>query len=162
VVTSSRARARLAVLVIVVLAAASMVTVLLPLLPPRQTAAVPLPAPSASPETVVRTYLAALNAHDCTTATELWAGDQRDIAGSWCTGVAELTGISLGAPSTEPPGNSSNHPDQSVTEVPVTFDLRWRRWHGDPSLPEGRTTWGYLLAQDAQTSAWRIVDNGTG
>jgi hypothetical protein len=46
--------------------------------------------------------------------------------------------------------------------VTVQFDLDWRWLRSDGSMPEGRTTWGYLLVRDSDDAPWRIFDQGAG
>ena len=52
--------------------------------------------------------------------------------------------------------------DDEVANVPVTFTLDWRLFHGDGSLEEGPTTWGYLLERTSAREPWRIFEQGTG
>lgn len=125
------------------------------LLPPRETEDVPLPSDSATPEEVVATYLRAVDAHDCATAQALTTSDARDIATGWCREVADLADIEVG----------DALPDsrrRGTTDVEVSFDLDWRLFHDDGSLPEGPTTWGYILVRRTPDGPWRITDQGTG
>lgn len=60
-------------------------TAAFPLLPPRQTGDVAIPAPDATPEQVVTQYLAALNAHDCDTAACRCPRRRQPVRGrAWC------------------------------------------------------------------------------
>jgi hypothetical protein len=131
------------------------------LLPPRQSAEVAVPSADASPEQVVAAYLAALNAHDCDTAAALVV-ENHDSARSWCTNVSGLTSIKVGEHAVERPEYSGHSASQEVVAVPVTFDLNWRAFHSDGSMPEGPTTWGYLLVRDSAHPSWRIFDQGVG
>lgn len=132
------------------------------LLPPRQTNDVAVPGHDASPEQVVTAYLAALNAHDCEAAEALMTDDGKDTAKSWCDKVASLTNVDVRDHFTERPQNLGPSASEEVARVPVTFDLNWRLLHGDVSMDEGATTWGYLLVRESPDSSWRIFDQGTG
>jgi hypothetical protein len=132
------------------------------LLPPRQTNDVAVPAPTATPEKVVKTYLDALNAHDCDTAVSLMTESAKDSAKSWCEDVASLTDIDVSDHFTESPKDSGHSAPSEVANVPVTFHLNWRPFHDDGSMGEGATAWGYLLVRDSTDAPWRIFDQGTG
>ncbi len=132
------------------------------LLPPRQTGDVAVPPGDATPEQVVAAYLDALNAHDCDTAEALTTAGAGDQATSWCEDVARLTDLDVGDHHLEPPEHSGRSALDEVANVPVTFDLSWRLLHDDGSMDEGATTWSYLLVRDADSSPWRIVDQGMG
>jgi hypothetical protein len=45
---------------------------------------------------------------------------------------------------------------RSAASVAVRFDLTG----GDGSMPEGATSWGYILARQESSDPWSIVDNG--
>lgn len=145
--------------VVVVVALIGFVAYLL--LPPRQSAGVAAPSLDASPEQVTSTYLDALNAHDCDTVEALATADH-DSARSWCRNVSGLTRIRIGEHVVEPPEHSGHSASQEVVAVPVTFDLNWRPFRSDGSMPEGPTTWGYLLVRDSEHPSWRIFDQGVG
>ncbi|MGN0063663.1 MAG: DUF4829 domain-containing protein [Nocardioides sp.] len=131
-------------------------------LPPRQTGSVEVPADDASPEEVVRAYTEAITAHDCDTARVLSTDGFDDTATSWCRTVSEIDQLDTEAPSSELPEWSGHAPDEQVVRVGVEFDLEWRPWRGDVSLPGGDTTWGYLLVRSSDTAPWRIFDHGNG
>ena len=132
------------------------------LAPPRQTADIALPAPDATQELVVATYLDALNAHDCDTAEALMTEGAEHQARSWCEDVASLGDVGVLAHSRELPEWSGHAGTDEVVRVPVTFDLSWRPLHDDGSMDEGATSWGYLLMRDSEDSPWRIADQGVG
>nr|WP_253945453.1 DUF4829 domain-containing protein [Nocardioides sp. zg-DK7169] len=132
------------------------------LLLPRQSDHIAVPAHNATPEQVVTAYLDALNAHDCDTAETVMASDAKDSARSWCRQVASLTDVDVRDHFTERPELSGRSAPEEVANVPVTFDVDWRLFHGDVSMPEGTTTWGYLLVRDSPDSPWRIFGQGTG
>ncbi|WP_395696278.1 DUF4829 domain-containing protein [Nocardioides sp.] len=145
------------VLVLVVTAAVAYL-----LLPPRQTGDVAVPAPSASPDQVVTVYLDAVNAHDCDTARAVMTEGAEDGATSWCEDVASLTDVDVSDHVMERPQDSGHSAPEEVANVPVSFDLNWRPFHDDVSMPEGATTWGFLLVRESADSPWRIFDQGTG
>lgn len=129
---------------------------------PRQRNDVPIPPRDATPERVVTTFIAALNAHDCDTAAALTTGDVADRARSWCEDISTLTDVIVSDHSIEPPEPSGRSAPDEVVFVAVTFDVDWRRFHGDTSMEEGNTVWGYRLVRNAEDSPWRIVDQGVG
>jgi hypothetical protein len=126
----------------------------LQLLPPMRTANIDVPPDSATPEQVVRAYVTALNAHDCGTARDLTVPEEWSYSDGWCDDVASLENFDI-------VGSVSPTPDR-VESVGVTFDLDWRFLHGDGSMPEGRTAWGYELQRTSADAPWRIVGQGMG
>lgn len=145
-----------------VLALVVAVAVALVLLPPFKSRDVGLPPDSAEPDEVVVAYLDALDAHDCDTAKALMTGGAREIAADWCTDVASLDDIEVGGWSASGlwPAGAKRHPESA--DVAVTFDLDWRIFHGDISMPEGKTPWGYQLVRTGPDGPWRISGQGTG
>lgn len=111
-------------------------------------ARVATPAPAASPEDVVRAYVAAVNAKDCSTAKELAPGS----AGQWC-GHVRLDDLQVTGTSDEA---HEGDPSRQVKHVSVQFTLHG----GDGSMGEGRNGWGYLLDRTGPDGAWRIDDQG--
>lgn len=125
------------------------------LLPPRQQADVPMPADDAAPEQVVAAYLQALDAHDCDTARALTTDRLRSSASSWCEDLAGLSEVDVRA-------SAPVRADALGAGVDVTFDLDWRLFHDDGSMPEGPTTWGYGLVRADADAPWRLDVEGTG
>lgn len=124
-------------------------------LPPRQRADVRVPGSDASPQRVVEAYLRALDAHDCATAEALSASGFEPEAKGWCEDVSNLSNIEVDAPA---PGG-----DDIETDVPVSFDLDWRPFHDDGSMPRHVRTWDFWMTRvDGPGRAWRIFDQGTG
>lgn len=115
------------------------------------------PAP-ATPRQVVAAFTEALDAHDCATARRLSVDPSS--ADKWCHDVLALRHVRVQDPVPEP--QWAGHQGQQVMNVPVTFDLRWRLFHDDGSMPQGPTLWGYLLVRDSAGHPWRIADQGTG
>lgn len=120
----------------------------------RKTRDVPLPATNASAEEVLQTYLDALNAHDCDTATALATESARQQVESWCHHVSSLEHVQVRPASVDAAANQ--------TGFAVTFDLDWRLFRGDGSMDEGPTIWGYFLTRDSASGPWRISDQGMG
>ncbi|MGG5260641.1 hypothetical protein [Phycicoccus avicenniae] len=131
-------------------------------LPPRQSADVAMPAADAVPEQVVTAFVAALNAHDCTVAEALSTPEARDQTASWCRDVGALDDLGVAPHVLEPPEDSGRAADELVANVGVTFDLDWRPLRSDVSMPEGETTWGYLLVRSPRERAWRVFEQGVG
>ncbi|MBD5787486.1 hypothetical protein IF650_15040 [Cellulosimicrobium terreum] len=150
---------RVAVATAAATAALALTATVVVLVRPLPVTPVALPPDDAAPEQVVDAYTRALAGHDCATASAL-----RTPAGSstWCADVAALTEVQVGAGTVEDPAWSGHTPDQTVVNVPVTFDVEWRAFRADGSMDEGPTTWGYLLVRDTTTDPWRIVDEGVG
>lgn len=132
------------------------------LLPARQTGDVGVPPREADPEQVVSAYLDALNAHDCDTAKALTTSHAKDSAEMWCEEVASLMDVDVHDHRMESPEYTGHSAPEEVANVGVRFDLNWRPFHNDSSLPEGSTTWGYLLVRDSADSPWRIFGEGKG
>lgn len=108
-----------------------------------------MPPADASPEDVVRAYVRAINAHDCTTARALAAG-----ADAWC-GHSTLDDLRITGTTDR---TREGRPTEKVTQVLVEFTLHG----GDASMGEGRHGWGYLLDRSGPRGAWRIHDQGVG
>lgn len=120
------------------------------------------PPDDATPEQVVAAYLDALDANDCDTATAVSMTNARVQGAAWCEDVAGLKGVTVGNHTQEEPEHSGHALNDQVVRVPVTFDLNWRAFHGDVSMPEGSTRWAYLLVRNSPDAPWRIFDQGNG
>ncbi len=132
---------------------------------------VDMPADDASPEQVVTAYVEALDSHDCDTAEALVTASKRDGTEAWCRNVRDMTEIQVGSHVVEQMGvtgstslRSSAEPKTSgeVVRVPVTFNLEWRLFRADDSIPEGTTDWGYFLVRESPMGPWRVFDEGNG
>lgn len=119
---------------------------------------VAMPPDTASPAEVVAAYLAALDAHDCATARRLSRDGSADL---WCRDVLHLTHVRISSPFAEDPSWSGRQGGQ-VVDVPAAFDLDWRLFHDDGTVPEGPMTWSYLVERDSDAGPWRIGDEGEG
>jgi hypothetical protein len=112
---------------------------------------VAVPPDSASPASVVRSYLRALDARDCRTVVTLWDG----ATSSDCTDVKSVRDIEVHDPVSEPAANALE------TYVTAHFAINWRWLHVNPSL-NGVIDWGYYLSRDTPQSPWRIDRGAAG
>jgi hypothetical protein len=120
--------------------------------------AVAVPPANASPQVVVRSYVAALDEHDASTAEAL-------SGSSWISvGVSDDLGYYIRVRVTQVVHLLSNNDDEflpkGVTGVDVVVALvGWTR--GDGSVGEDGL-WGYTLAPIGPHRAWRIINEGMG
>lgn len=128
----------------------------------RQSRDVAVPGADAPPGQVVAAFIDALNAHDCETAAELATSEHRSSATSWCSDVDRLRDVRIHDPRREQPEWVGRGAEEHVEAVQVEFDLDWRWFRSDGSMPEGPTTWGYVLVRDSDTDPWRILGQGVG
>ncbi|MFE6968674.1 hypothetical protein [Isoptericola sp. NPDC057653] len=126
--------------------AAVVVTGMAQVFPLPRTADVAVPPPEATAEDVVRAYLTAVDAHDCATAQELTALPFATTTETMCHDAASLEITDL-----ETVGTGA---------VNAGFDVDWRFFADDGSIPEGGYWWTYFLTRDAD--GWRITDAGNG
>ncbi len=110
-----------------------------------RTADVAVPPADATAEDVVRAYLEAIDAHDCGTAQELSAPSYTSTE-VVCHDAASLTITRL-----ETVGRGAVNAD---------FDVDWRLFAEDASIPEDGWGWTYYL--DRGEDGWRIEDAGAG
>ncbi|MDX6204448.1 MAG: hypothetical protein QOF39_505 [Frankiales bacterium] len=121
------------------------------------------PAGGASPQDVVRAYLAALNAHDVATATRLLTAEHAHLVASevdsWFTNVRSITAVEVGysVPESGAGSGSLGAGYAHVVRVGATFNLHQK---DASSMQNGRTDWGYLLVRNADTQPWLIADEG--
>jgi len=118
------------------------------------------PAPvtsSTSPEDVVRSYLGALQRHDESAATSLTTAPYsgRD---DWAADPPSIADVQVSAGFSQSPAGTAGQGHAEAVFVPVTFTLHG----GDVSMPDGPTSWGYLLVPDGDVQPWRIADAGVG
>ncbi|MFE5338064.1 hypothetical protein ACFQ8E_19295 [Isoptericola sp. NPDC056573] len=116
------------------------------ILPLPRTAEVAAPPADATAEDVVRAYLDAIDAHDCGTAQDLTAPSFATTTESMCHDAASLTVTGL-----ETVGTG---------QVNAGFDVDWRLFAEDGSIPEGGFGWTYYLTQG--DDGWLIEDAGNG
>lgn len=118
-----------------------------------------LPPASASPEAVVRAYVAAINRHDLATTTALLTAQaannfNQDDSFSNIISISHLT---ISPARNESSSYAASRGYRQVVHVPVEFQLRQHRVE---SMPDGHTFWGYLLARNSDSQPWRILDEG--
>ncbi|MCW2856151.1 MAG: hypothetical protein JWR52_1766 [Marmoricola sp.] len=124
----------------------------------RQTRDVAMPSQQATPEQVVTAYLDALNAHDCKVAQSLYTPSWQADGRRWCEDVQHLGQVRVHQAIQEPGSSTATQ----LVDVAVSFDLNWRPFHDDGSMPEGPTGWGYILTRASARAPWRISDQGVG
>lgn len=124
------------------------------LLPRQQSEDVPLPSRAASPQQVVRVYLKALAAHDCATARALWEVGAKQRADTWCDDLASLKDVTV--------QQALKDSTDIETDVPVSFEVKWRLFHNDGSMKERPVGWIYQLTRNGPGSPWRIFGQGEG
>ena len=122
---------------------------------PQPSSAVSVSA-STSPEDVVRSYLGALQQGEESTATSLttdpYAG--RD---DWAADPPRIEDVQVSPAVPEPTTGTAAEGHAQAVHVPVTFVV-----HGaDETVPDGRTSWVYVLVRDGDAEAWRIADAGS-
>ncbi len=122
---------------------------------------VPVPAADAEPQTVVRGYLDALDAHDLDTASALLAPDYRQhaqrTAGNWFVNLRSIRDVRLGAVQDARAGYGVGSDYPFAVRVPVSFRLRlfFDEPPGDTPL-----NWSFVLVRQSQGDPWRIRDDG--
>ncbi|MFD6176971.1 MULTISPECIES: hypothetical protein [unclassified Isoptericola] len=141
-----RRRPRVGWWVTLAVVAVVVVTGVAQIFPLARTADVAVPPPDATAEDVVRAYLTALDAHDCATAQALTAPEFATTTESMCHDVSSLEITDL-----ETVGTGA---------VNAGFDVDWRFFADDTSIPEGGFGWTYYLTRDPE--GWRIEDAGNG
>lgn len=126
----------------------------------RQTATISVPPDSASPMTVAKAYVDALNAHDCDAARKLSTTNAASHSDLWCRNVRSVEVLAWRTPIVEEPKWSGHRAPQEVTFVPVTMTVTWRPFHDDGTMNPGTRAWGYVLLRENATSPWRVSDQG--
>lgn len=111
----------------------------------------PVPAADATPRQVAKAYMTALDAGDADTARALSTPRQRESADHELATTSRLR------------DRTTSHPGESRgsrgTYVPVNFTLQQKWWSPyDPSMPDGRHDWGYVLVRDH--GRWLVNDEG--
>jgi hypothetical protein len=124
---------------------------------------VALPPADASPQDVVRAYVAALNAHDLDTAKRMLTARRAAVVAStqdgWFTNLVSITDLTVADPVPRAAADLSRQDYREVTYLPVEFTLRQR--HAE-SMPDGHTGWGFTLVRNSDTERWLIDDEGVG
>lgn len=114
-------------------------------------AKVEVPPADASPEQVVRTYLDAVQAGNCTVLSQLATRNQAERA--WCGKGLTISRITIGK-SVPDPGSVVSRDFEQAVYVPVQLDVQG-------GTDSGMRDWGYVLVRDAPVQQWRIADEGT-
>jgi hypothetical protein len=118
--------------------------------------AVPMPPVSATPQVVVRAYVAALNEHDLATAEALSSRLWQSQSGYLDDNMYVRVRITWLSESAEPVTGDAGLPP-GVKSVLVGVGLvGWPRFSG----PNENGDWGYYLAPVGPHHAWRIIDEG--
>lgn len=121
------------------------------------------PPVSASPQTVVRAWVDAVNAGDEAAgrvlSTPVFAGADRDAGeAGWFANVLGIRDLQVGAPSPVT-GLASNERFAQVVLVPVAFTLEQKR---ELAFRDGPVQWGFVLVRDRAGQRWRINEQGLG
>lgn len=116
------------------------------------TASTATTASAATPADVVRAYLNALQTKNCAAAKALITGEHQ----SWCPSV-NVSNATVTGTTPDGPGGPSGAYHQSA-HVSVHLNVSG----GDGSLTPGPMDWGYILVRNADSEAWRIIDEGMG
>lgn len=123
---------------------------------------VPVPPVSADAVTVVKAWLAAVNAGDEAAgrqlSTPVFAKADHDSADGWFANTLSLTDVrtSVAAPVT---GLQSNKDYREVVGVRVAFQLEQKH---EVSFQNGPVEWGFILVRDSPSQRWRINEQGLG
>lgn len=118
---------------------------------------VPVPPTAASPEQVVRAYLAASNAHDVDTMNALVA-PERQGSTSRFDPTWTMDDVRISPPTPDTWIGDENTTYSEVVHVDV--QLHMIKGH-DLNFPDDSDTyWGYLLGRRSPADPWRIVDQG--
>jgi hypothetical protein len=110
------------------------------------------------PAAVVRGWVEAVNDGDTASGKPLVADDRWPMLRYWFGEPRrhlenlEIVRVVEGSQTT----GTAAEGYRSAASVAVRFDLTG----GDGSMPEGATSWGYILARQESSDPWSIVDNG--
>ena len=121
------------------------------------------PPASASPQTVVRAWIDAVNAGDEAAgrvlSTPVFADADRDAGDAgWFANVLRISDLQVGEP-VPVTGLASNERFAQVVAVPVAFVLEQKR---ERSFRDGPVQWGFVLVRDRDGQRWRINEQGLG
>jgi len=122
---------------------------------------VPMPAASAEPQVVVRSYLDALDAHDLDTARALLTPEHRAqverTSGNWFANLRSLRDVRLQPAEDDREGYGVGSRYPYAVRVPASFDLRL---FFDQPAGDGPMTWTFVLVRASVDDPWRIRDEG--
>jgi len=122
-----------------------------------QTASIRIPAPSASPDDVVRAYVAAYNHRDFDTMNALYPGERRFHDANRHRALGTMSHVKI----IDSRQDTSYGEDGDYWAVEVTLDYTHTQGT-DISYPPGPNGWTYELEQVGPEHAWRIIDHGVG
>lgn len=123
---------------------------------------VALPPVSASPQRVVAAWVAAINAHDTETARALMTPAYAKLSDrapdSWFTNVESMTHLRVNKPFADV-SSAGTLQYRYALDMGAEFVLKQ---HSVLSMPNGRTTWGFIVVRNNRQQPWRIGEEGTG
>jgi len=114
--------------------------------------------PGSTPEQVVTAYIAALQEHDADAVHALVGPPGEQMADAWLADTPTIGSVTVSPAVPDSTTGSAAEGYRTAVYVPVQFSLHG----GDGTMQQGANGWGYLLARNADTDPWRIVDNGVG
>lgn len=122
---------------------------------------VALPGAQASPATVIRTYVRAINDRDYSTANAIQLRGPRIEDHGWFDAPSIRH---LNVTHVTPVYSGKDVPSSSVTSFKqvVEVDIRGQFHHWDDGLPGGDHMVSYYLGRNTDAQRWRIVDEGQG
>lgn len=116
-----------------------------------------MPPASASPEAVVRAYLAASTSHDVDTMNALVEGDHIGRVSRFdATWTVRDVVASVPVPDPWIGDKHTTYPEV----VHVDVDLHMIKAHSLNFSDDTDTYWGYILGRRSPTAPWRIIDQG--
>lgn len=122
---------------------------------------VALPGAGASPATVIRTYVRAINDRDYGTANAIQERGPAFEDHGWFDAPSirhlRITHVSAVYSGKQAPLSAESNYAQVVA-----VDVRGQLHHWNDDLPGGDHAWSYYLGRNADTQRWRIVDEGQG
>lgn len=115
-----------------------------------------LPSAAATPEQVVEAFLDAVDDRDGAAVGAMASAQHADLVRqTWF--VVDIADLDVGD---SVPQSATGRAQGFVHAVYVPVQMTVSG--GDPSLPDGRTAWGYVLARDAPDEPWTVVAQGLG
>lgn len=123
----------------------------------QQTATVPIPAATASPETVIHTYVRAYNHRDFDTLAALYPGERSLYKAERHRILGKMSDVKI----------VGSHRDTSYGKHSrywaIDVELNYTGLRGsDIAYQPGPNSWTYYLDRSGPNSAWRIADHGVG
>jgi hypothetical protein len=121
------------------------------------TASIPVPAPTAGPDDIIRAYVNAYNHRDFDTMNALYPSLRRFHQEYRYRAIGTMSDAKI---------VGSHHDITHGTHSPywaVDVTLSYTHMHGvDIGYPPGPNGWTYYLQRIGPDHAWRIVDHGVG